>query len=84
VGATTITSSGSAGGTRRADSARPPVLLMSGPIFGLRMRELMRATAEFGRGLGKPVATFSLLDEIFQAEGNLPANPYQDVLPSAS
>jgi hypothetical protein len=56
------------------------VLLLSGPIFGLRMRKLMRATAEFGRTLGKPVATFSLLDEIFLAEGDLPANPYQDVL----
>ena len=59
---------------------RPPVLLLTGPIFGLRMRELMRQTAEFGDALGKPVATFSVLDAIFAAEGTTPANPYQDVV----
>src|SRR6185437_3755487 len=59
---------------------RPPVLLMTGPIFGLRMRELMHATAEFAESLGTPIATFSLFDEIFAAQGKKPANPYQDVL----
>src|SRR5262245_63732937 len=59
---------------------RPPVLLLTGPIFGLRMRELLRATAEFGPQLGTPIATFSLFDEIFQQQAKTPANPYQDLL----
>ncbi len=59
---------------------RPPVLLLTGPIFGLRMRELMRHTSEFGHTLGTPLATFSILDEIFAAKGKTPANHYQDIV----
>jgi hypothetical protein len=59
---------------------RPPVLLLTGPMFGLRMRKLMEGVREFGERLGKPVATFSVFDEIFREQEVEPANAYEDVV----
>lgn len=59
---------------------RPPVLLLTGTLFGLRMRRLMQGVQEFGAQVGKNVATFSVLDEIFEAQGTKPQGPYQDLV----
>lgn len=59
---------------------RPPVLLLTGPVFGLRMRRLLEGVCEFGQDVGKTVVTFSVFDEIFDHQGTRPENPYQDVV----
>jgi hypothetical protein len=64
----------------KGDKVRPPVLLVTGAVFGLRMRRLLDGVRQFGDLVKKPVATFSVLDEIFAEQGVMPANPYQDVV----
>lgn len=59
---------------------RPPVLLLTGPVFGLRMRRLLDGVCEFGQLVGKRVVTYSVFDEIFEREGTRPQNPYEDVI----
>jgi hypothetical protein len=59
---------------------RPPVLLLTGPMFGLRMRELLAGVREFGQRLDQRIETFSVFDEIFREQGVQPANVYEDVV----
>jgi hypothetical protein len=59
---------------------RPPVLLLTGPMFGLRMRELLAGVREFGQRLDQRIETFSVFDEIFREQGVEPANVYEDVV----
>jgi hypothetical protein len=59
---------------------RPPVLLLTGPVFGLRVRRLLNGVQEFGELVGKKVKTFSVFDEIFAYQGTSPANSYEDVI----
>jgi hypothetical protein len=56
------------------------VLLLTGPIFGLRVRRLLDGVKEFGRQVGKEVVTYSVFDEIFEAEGTKPRDAYEDVV----
>jgi hypothetical protein len=59
---------------------RPPVLLLTGPVFGLRVRRLLEGVREFGTLIGKRVETFSVLDEIFASQGVVAQNPYEDLV----